>query len=158
MKHWTEVYSVPGSNARSTLEATVSISVIYPPEVASDLESPSGPSQHVRSGLATYIQPDILITSTDLFDDMPENAIITCDGKECSRFDYPTSLRRLLGFSRLSYLQLKNPAQAVSSYAQIVPLFPTANHVGRPRSTISLTLDRLLTPFLNGTLKTVILE
>jgi hypothetical protein len=131
MKHWTEVYSVPGSNARPTLAATVSIFVKSPPTETSDLESTSPLRQQVRCGLATYIQPDILVASTDLFDDMPENASIVCGGKECSRFDYPTGLRRLLEYNRLSYLQLKDPADAVPNYAQTLGRFPLVNQVSK---------------------------
>ena len=130
MTHWSEVYSVKGSNARRTLMATVSISIECRPEQTSNVESTNSPSHQVRCGLATYIQPDILITSTDLFDDMPENVSITCDGKECHRFEYPLSLRRFLAAERFSYLQLKNPADAVQNYAQIIPVFPLVNEVG----------------------------
>lgn len=120
-------YSTKGSNARRTLEATVSVSVKYQPQGCPDPEA-EGESK-VRIGLATYIQPDILITSTDLFDDIPEPESIICDGKECIRLEYPASLRQLLSYTRISYLQLTDASAPRQDLARIIPLFPQLNKV-----------------------------
>ena len=120
-------YSIKGSNARRTLEATVSVSVKYQPQGCPDPEADA--ESKVRMGLATYIQPDILITSTDLFDDIPEPESVTCDGKDCIRLEYPTSLRQLLSYTRISYLQLTDPSASCLNFARIVPLFPQLNKV-----------------------------
>jgi hypothetical protein len=126
-------YSAKGSNARRTLQATVSVSVKYQPQGYPDPE-PDGESK-VRMGLATYIQPDILITSTDLFDDIPEPESIICDGKECIRLEYPTSLRQLLSYTRISYLQLTDASHR-QDLARIIPLFPQLNNVSRHLGTL----------------------
>ena len=102
MSQWANAvstYSTKGSNARRSLKATVSVSVKYRPQGCPDPEV-EGESK-LRVALATYIQPDILITSTDLFDDIAEPESITCDGKGCIRLEYPTSLRQLLLYSNL---------------------------------------------------------
>ena len=130
MSQWTNAvstYSTKGSNARRTLEATVSVSVKYQPQGCPDPEA-DGESK-VRMGLATYIQPDILITSTDLFDDIPEPESIMCDGKECIRLECPTSLRQLLCYTRISYLQLTDASALRQDLARIIPLFPQLNKV-----------------------------
>src|SRR5271154_2049308 len=129
MSNAVSTYSVKGSNARRTLEATVSISVKYKPNGCPDPEPDGTPSPAVRMGLATYIQPDILITSTDLFDDIPEPESITCDGKDCIRLEYPTSLRQLLSYTRISYLQLTDDSAPPQDLARIIPLFPQLNKV-----------------------------
>ena len=130
-------YSIKGSNARRTLEATVSVSVKYQPQGCPDPEADA--ESKVRMGLATYIQPDILITSTDLFDDIPEPESITCDGKECIRFEYPTSMRQLLSYTRISFLQLTDASAPCLDLARIMPLFPQLNNVS-PRFGTLLTL------------------
>ena len=144
-------YSAKGSNARRTLQATVSVSVKYQPQGYPDPE-PDGESK-VRMGLATYIQPDILITSTDLFDDIPKPESIICDGKECIRLEYPTSLRQLLSYTRISYLQLTDATAPRQDLARIVPLFPQLNKVSPHLGTLLTLFYSLLMRSQNGMLK-----
>jgi len=147
-------YSVKGSNARQTLEATVSVSVKYKSKERADLEPNGCSKQKDRMGLATYIQPDILITSTDLFDNIPEPESITCDGKECIRLEYPTSLRQLLSYTRISYLRLTDPSTPCLDHARIVPLFPLLNQVSLPVSAHHLhRFNSLLIRSQSGMLK-----
>jgi len=144
-------YSAKGSNARRTLEATVSVSVKYQPQGCPDPEA-DGESK-VRMGLATNIQPNILITSTHLLDDIPEAESIICDGKECIRLEYPTSLRQLLSYTRLSYLQLTDDSAPPQDLARIIPLFPQLNKVSPHFEHYLHFFNSFLMRYQNGMLK-----